>query len=1568
LVDAALERLELQEYVSLQWGFVNGAFTRDEIEAAAEESIQVNPSLAVGVDAAALVKELERRQLLLRFLGPQDDDLYRTRFAETVRLLRYLRQLFPNRDWRNAPSLIADHRLIRKPRLYPRRNISQADVIRHIEVARRLVLDNRTAEAIRKIIGSRQLSQFQQDATARILGTRHQASIQGTIICAGTGTGKTLAFYLPCFAAIVSGLQTNVFETQCLALYPRNELLKDQFQTAFANARLLDGTGERPLRLAVFNGSTPRNASDVSAKWAAPRGQRLAPGYVCPFLRCPDPRCNGDLIWRTADIDRGTEQLFCQACKKIQTTKDTVLLTRDAIESDPPDVLFTTTEMLNRSLSNRKRYKMLGIGGSTNYLRYVLLDEAHTYAGVSGAQNALLLRRWKHLRRQGREQNAPVHFVGLSATLLNPRRFFADLIGEPESAIEAVNADGDLEPLGWEYQLALRGNPAERASLLSTSIQTVMLLARMLDPLRGDLSHGAFPGKVFAFTDDLDVTNRLFHNLKDAEGWSGFRQVRPPLAFERRPTDSGNPWPDIRSREREGQVWDACERINGQNTLNQGLILDRVSSQDAGVNPAAKVVVATASLEVGFDDDAVGAVIQHKAARGAASFLQRKGRAGRKQESHPWTVVVLSDFGRDRIAYQGYDQIFDPELDRTDLPVRNRYVLKMQATFALMDYLQQRIRRQFSDVWSALTYPSTFDWAHQRRAELQQITEAILSDEAERNRFAVYLRKALGLTEDEVQALFWYPPRSLMTAVLPTVIRRLETNFDGERNSDAGKENRNPLPEFVTANLFSNLLTPEVNVRARALNDTVEYEEQMGIVQALGHAVPGRVTRRYALQETQEHWLPPSFSNGAVDLATDYPAVRDLTIAEYLTGTPAAGVPLGQSYVESEDACFYDEAGDPRPVRIHRPQQLDLRRTTERLSQPAMVVSTSRTALNWRTQFHVQPGDNALLVLPARIQWAQWIRRIHFLTFNTANPLRVQRFAVGCEGTLNIRPQTAPNTYGKTEAHRISVRFTETPAVANGDEIADRVPTAGIGFEMEADAIGFECEFPERLLAVILTESKADLRVPYFNHVVRTARSLDGFNRFDREWFAQVALSIYAGVSDAKKLPLEDAVAACSEDDTEAWRRKVDYALRTIFQLAPGHADDEREDDGVADSEADDERGGHTPGRYEQLLENLTTIQVREALTDAAKALFEEPDRGWYPWLRERLRATLGNALLQTCYEVANEFQTAELILDLDAGPPTASDLLTPEAYSEMVWISETIPGSAGVIEQVRRVLLFERERFFQLMGNVLRASRWEALGRHLKRILELQETPGPVREALAKVRAADGIEELNTAREGLFDTLRRHEVTVSHGLVNALNVRILHPASNSETDLLLLDLVREWEAVEERLRTDVDARIFAYMASRHEQLGRRVDAFLKASGNPEPTPGQRFGAIYAMLWPRGYAVRERAFATYNPFAELPTADALLLERAMDAWQTGETVTDVSEASVGRLLAELQRHGAVKLTVPLTERLPLKDVLLKLVATPVETGFLVGYPRIGQTHLTDDAISITLTLPEAQFG
>ena len=60
------------------------------------------------------------------------------------------------------------------------------------------------------------------------------------------------------------------------------------------------------------------------------------------------------------------------------------------------------------------------------------------------------------------------------------------------------------------------------------------------------------------------------------------------------------------------------------------------TSQDADVDRAANAIVsATASLEVGFNDPRVGAVIQHKSPHDTAAFLQRKGRAGRTRDDAP---------------------------------------------------------------------------------------------------------------------------------------------------------------------------------------------------------------------------------------------------------------------------------------------------------------------------------------------------------------------------------------------------------------------------------------------------------------------------------------------------------------------------------------------------------------------------------------------------------------------------------------------------------------------------------------------------------------------------------------------------------------------------------------------------------------------------------------------------------------------------------------------------------------------------------------------------------------------
>ena len=103
--------------------------------------------------------------------------------------------------------------------------------------------------------------------------------------------------------------------------------------------------------------------------------------------------------------------------------------------------------------------------------------------------------------------------------------FFSQLTGVPENRVEQVSPEtGEMIEEGREYLVALRGDPASGASLLSTTIQIAMLWRRVLDLAsqaivgNDNQNPGIFGRKAFIFTDDLDVTNRLFFNLLDAEG------------------------------------------------------------------------------------------------------------------------------------------------------------------------------------------------------------------------------------------------------------------------------------------------------------------------------------------------------------------------------------------------------------------------------------------------------------------------------------------------------------------------------------------------------------------------------------------------------------------------------------------------------------------------------------------------------------------------------------------------------------------------------------------------------------------------------------------------------------------------------------------------------------------------------------------------------------------------------------------------------------------------------------------------------------------------------------------
>jgi Lhr-like helicase len=104
-----------------------------------------------------------------------------------------------------------------------------------------------------------------------------------------------------------------------------------------------------------------------------------------------------------------------QSCGAV-IQEDEVVLTRERMAKTPPDLVFTTTEMLNRSMGTPSTV-MCSASVQRNRLRWYCWMRCILTPGIHGAQVAYLLRRWQKVI------NKKVQFTGLSATLQSAEEF-----------------------------------------------------------------------------------------------------------------------------------------------------------------------------------------------------------------------------------------------------------------------------------------------------------------------------------------------------------------------------------------------------------------------------------------------------------------------------------------------------------------------------------------------------------------------------------------------------------------------------------------------------------------------------------------------------------------------------------------------------------------------------------------------------------------------------------------------------------------------------------------------------------------------------------------------------------------------------------------------------------------------------------------------------------------------------------------------------------------------------------------------------------------------------------------
>ena len=80
-------------------------------------------------------------------------------------------------------------------------------------------------------------------------------------------------------------------------------------------------------------------------------------------------------------------------CKRIMLDELPELKSREQIRKTPPQILFTNPTMLEYMLVRKQDKQILDISKRKKSLRWIVLDEAHTYSGSAAAELALQIRR-----------------------------------------------------------------------------------------------------------------------------------------------------------------------------------------------------------------------------------------------------------------------------------------------------------------------------------------------------------------------------------------------------------------------------------------------------------------------------------------------------------------------------------------------------------------------------------------------------------------------------------------------------------------------------------------------------------------------------------------------------------------------------------------------------------------------------------------------------------------------------------------------------------------------------------------------------------------------------------------------------------------------------------------------------------------------------------------------------------------------------------------------------------------------------------------------------------------------
>lgn len=221
---------------------------------------------------------------------------------------------------------------------------------------------------------------------------------RSVLVTSGTGSGKTECFLIPILHDLAAEVEQRQNATltgvRALFIYPLNALIKSQKDRLVAWSEPFNGK----IRFCLYNGDTQDQAKSN---------------------------------WLSEVAGRRT------------------------LRENPPPILVTNATMLEYMLVRNEDRPILD--QSKGKLRWIVIDEAHTYLGSQAAELTLLLRRVLHAFGCTPDN---VHFIATSATLGDSSEtsrqklaeFLADIAGVSPDRVTVVEGSREVPELGVSLQ------------------------------------------------------------------------------------------------------------------------------------------------------------------------------------------------------------------------------------------------------------------------------------------------------------------------------------------------------------------------------------------------------------------------------------------------------------------------------------------------------------------------------------------------------------------------------------------------------------------------------------------------------------------------------------------------------------------------------------------------------------------------------------------------------------------------------------------------------------------------------------------------------------------------------------------------------------------------------------------------------------------------------------------------------------------------------------------------------------------------------------------------------------